>query len=169
MKTLTLICYRENGADYSSGECRDEYDSEFEFHNNLNEEELIDLLSQYMLDNMRFKENLNKFHFIVLNNGIKIYDEIVSKRGIDYDERLQWGEDRLEYENNAIKERQKAANDFMTNIINKSSEIAKELNIKVDEEVKRIKDAKKEAAKLDSEKMQRMLYESLKHKFENNE
>ncbi len=162
----TLIGYKDDSSDYCRGCHMASYSSEFAFYNNLNPEGLVAQLALLMLGNLRLRINEAGMKFIVLKNGIQLYNEPDSG-GFHYDEYNRYsGDEGLEYEEE-IDARREEANFFLTDVLANAKTLAEKRLNEINTEVARIEQAKVEAAKKESDESMRVLYESLKNKFEN--
>lgn len=142
------------------------YSDEFEFKNQLKEEDLIAELVRLKFPNTKLQCNEVGMKFIILIDGIKIYDEIEQSGYCSHDENLRYNDDEYEEREEELTRNESDRATKLRAIIIEVEKLVAEKRISVDAEVKRINEAK-EAARVQQDKdAKRRLYENLKSEFE---
>lgn len=81
MQTLyTLIMHKSDSYDYCRGCLMDSYTSDFEFSNYLTRDTLIERLAELAYKNLNLRINESGYKFIVLKDGVVLYNDIDEMR-----------------------------------------------------------------------------------------
>jgi hypothetical protein len=165
---FTLIAYKP---EHNDDRYRDSCAGDFQFHNYLSRAELVGKLASYIYGGAKSGSRYNKYGYIILNDGIKVYDTIEgSGAGWDgyCDPRMNEEEfnftvesDKSDAEMKAIFEEAQIASDTKIEC-EKQAELAKKQKAEADAAERR----RKEHESPEAVARRKAEYEKLKNEFE---